>query len=79
MAIFLIFVFAAVATPSQDPLSMCMLAIPMCLLYEGAVLFAWMHDRRKERREAIASFHDLPDDEASPLDLSASPLEDSQR
>jgi sec-independent protein translocase protein TatC len=78
MAIFLIFVFAAVATPSQDPLSMCMLAVPMCLLYEGSILFAWIHDRRKERRQALESFHDLSDDEASPLDLSP-PLEDSQR
>jgi len=76
MAIFLIFVFAAVATPSQDPISMCMLAIPMCLLFEGAVLVAWVHDRRKERREAAESFHDLPDDVASPLDPTPSPLDD---
>ncbi len=75
MAIFLIFVFAAVATPSQDPISMCMLAIPMCLLFEGAVLVAWIHDRRKDRREAAESFRDLPDDVASPLDLASSPLD----
>jgi len=75
MAIFLIFVFAAVATPSQDPISMCMLAIPMCLLFEGAVLVAWIHDRRKDRREAAESFRDLPDDVASPLDLAPSPLD----
>jgi len=76
MAIFLIFVFAALATPSQDPISMCMLAIPMSLLFEGAVLVAWIHDRRKERREAAESFHDLPDDVASPLDPSPGPLDD---
>jgi sec-independent protein translocase protein TatC len=75
MAIFLIFVFAAVATPSQDPISMCMLAVPMCLLFEAAVLVAWVHDRRKERREAAESFHDLPDDVASPLDPSPSSLD----
>jgi sec-independent protein translocase protein TatC len=76
LAIFLIFVFAAVATPSQDPISMCMLAIPMALLFEVAVLFAWLHDRRKARREAVESFRDLSDDEASPLDLTVEPIDD---
>ena len=75
MGIFLIFVFAAVATPSQDPLSMCMLAIPMALLFEGAVLVAWVHDRRKERREAAESFRELPDDVASPLEARPSSAE----
>ncbi len=75
ITIFLIFVFAAVATPSQDPISMCMLAIPMCLLFEGAVLVAFLHDRRKARREAAESFHDLPDDVASPLELGPSRVE----
>lgn len=32
------FVIAAVATPSQDPYSLFALAIPMCLLYEIAIL-----------------------------------------
>ena len=76
ISIFLIFVFAAVATPSQDPISMCMLAIPMAGLFEIAVLFAWLHDRRKARREAASSFADLPDDVASPLDLTVDPIDD---
>jgi len=75
MAIFLIFVFAAVATPSQDPISMSMLAVPMCLLFEAAILIAWVHDRRKARREDVESFHDLSDDDASPLDLTRSSLD----
>ena len=75
LAIFLIFVFAAVATPSQDPISMCMLAIPMALLFELAVLIAWLHDRRKARREAAESFAHLPDDVASPLDLTVEPVD----
>lgn len=33
------FVIAAVATPSGDPLSQTMLAVPLYLLYEGALLF----------------------------------------
>lgn len=77
MAIFLIFVFAAVATPSQDPISMSALAVPMCLLFEGAVLLAFFHDRRKARRQAVESFHDLPDDVASPLDETPSSLDEA--
>ena len=34
VAIFGLAVFAAIATPSPDPTSMCLLWIPMCLLYE---------------------------------------------
>lgn len=76
LSIFLIFVFAAVATPSQDPISMLMLAIPMTILFEIAVLFAWLHDRRKARREAEQGFGDLADDELSPLDTTITPLDD---
>ncbi len=77
LSVFLIFVFAAVATPSQDPLSMLMLAIPMALLFEVAVLIASIHDRRKARREAAESFAELPDDVASPLDLTVDPVADA--
>jgi sec-independent protein translocase protein TatC len=40
LAVFLIFAFAAVATPSTDPFTMCAMAVPMVVLFEGAVLFA---------------------------------------
>ncbi|HYT10962.1 MAG TPA: twin-arginine translocase subunit TatC [Mycobacteriales bacterium] len=76
MAIFLIFVFAAVATPSQDPISMCMLAIPMSVLFEIAVVIAAVHDRRKARREAAESFAHLPDDVASPLEATLRPIDE---
>jgi sec-independent protein translocase protein TatC len=76
LSVFLIFAFAAVATPSQDPLSMLMLAIPMALLFELAVLVATIHDRRKARREAAESFGDLSDDVASPLDLTVDSIDD---
>jgi len=33
-----VFVIAAVATPSQDPYSMGLMAIPLYLMYEGALL-----------------------------------------
>jgi sec-independent protein translocase protein TatC len=65
-AIFAIFVFAAVATPSQDPFTMSALAIPMCLLYGVAVLIATLHDRRVAARGP--AYGDLADDELSPID-----------
>jgi sec-independent protein translocase protein TatC len=65
--IFGIFVFAAVATPSQDPFTMSALAIPMCLLYGVAVVIATVHDRRKARRGATI-YPDLSDDELSSID-----------
>lgn len=52
-AIFGVFLFAAVATPSQDPFTMSALAVPMCLFYELAVVLARVHDRRVSRRRAV--------------------------
>jgi sec-independent protein translocase protein TatC len=50
--IFLVFVFAGAATPSPDPFSMLLLAIPCVILVELAELFVWWNDRRRGRREA---------------------------
>ena len=50
--IFLVFVFAGAATPSPDPFSMLLLAIPCVILVELAELFVWANDRRRARREA---------------------------
>jgi sec-independent protein translocase protein TatC len=63
IAIFLIFLFAAVATPSTDPFTMCAMAVPMVLLFEGAVVFAVFHDRRKARRLAEARAEEHLDDD----------------
>lgn len=60
------FVFAAVATPSTDPFSMVMLAIPMSLLFLVSEGIARLVDRRRSGREG--RYDDLSDDEASPLD-----------
>jgi sec-independent protein translocase protein TatC len=69
IGIFLIFLFAAVATPSTDPFTMCAMAIPMVILFEGAVLFAVVHDRRKARRQAAEQAEEqLADDVASTID-----------
>jgi sec-independent protein translocase protein TatC len=49
MIIFGVFAFAAVATPSPDPISMLLLAVPCVALVEGAEIFAWANDRRRAR------------------------------
>jgi sec-independent protein translocase protein TatC len=64
--IFGIFIFAAVATPSQDPFTMSALAIPMCVLYGVAVIIATIHDRRVAARGPL--YANLADDELSPID-----------
>lgn len=61
VAIFLIFVFAGVATPSTDPFTMCAMAVPMVLLFELSVLVATVHDRRKARRKAQGQHAENPD------------------
>jgi sec-independent protein translocase protein TatC len=66
--IFGIFVFAAIATPSQDPFTMTALAAPMCLLYAGALGVAYVHDRRQRQRGDTSPYAHLADDELSPLD-----------
>jgi sec-independent protein translocase protein TatC len=63
LAIFLIFTFAAVATPSTDPFTMCAMAVPMVVLFEGAVLFAILRERRKARRDAERGPQLYPDDD----------------
>ncbi|MDT0404788.1 MULTISPECIES: twin-arginine translocase subunit TatC [Streptomyces] len=57
--------FAAIATPSTDPLTMLALAGPIWILYFAAVVVSLLNDRRKRRREAMGP----ADDEASDLDL----------
>ncbi|MEU0336340.1 twin-arginine translocase subunit TatC [Streptomyces sp. NPDC006193] len=57
--------FAAVATPSPDPMTMLALAAPIWALYFIAVAVAMLNDRRRRRREEAGP----ADDEASELDL----------
>ncbi len=69
LGIFLIFTFAAIATPSTDPFTMIAMAAPMVLLFEVAVLFAVVHDRRKAKRVAAAREQEhLEDDVPSQID-----------
>ncbi|HSJ22955.1 MAG TPA: twin-arginine translocase subunit TatC [Nocardioidaceae bacterium] len=61
------FVFAAVATPSTDPFSMLMLALPMTLLFLISEGIARLIDRRRRRLAASQGLAGLGDDVASPL------------
>jgi len=74
--IFGVFAFAALATPSQDPFTMIAMALPMCLLYEMAVVVARIHDKRVARRELESGYGRLDDDEASSLDERPSALDE---
>ena len=67
IAVFLTFLFAAIASPTPDATSMLALAFPMVGLYMAAVGVAMMVDRRRARRLAADPIASLADDEASPL------------
>lgn len=50
IAILVIILFTAIATPAADVVSMFMLAVPMVVLYFAAWGIAWLHDRRSAKR-----------------------------
>jgi sec-independent protein translocase protein TatC len=72
---FLTIVFAAFITPTQDPFTMLLMAGPMIVLFELAIQVTRIVDKRRAKRAALEHFHDLDDDEASPLDARPSSLE----
>jgi sec-independent protein translocase protein TatC len=65
--IFATFVFAAVATPSTDPITMLLLAVPMVLLFLLSEVLARFMDRRRGRASEEPDYDDLDDGEISPL------------
>lgn len=71
-----VFVFAAVATPSTDPITMLFLAIPMTLLFLISEIIARIVDRRRARAGDAADLAGLADDEISPLKLQQHPEDD---
>ncbi|MEE4544569.1 twin-arginine translocase subunit TatC [Streptomyces sp. V4-01] len=74
-------VFAAVATPTGDPLTMCLLAAPIVFLYFLAMGVCFFNDGRRSRRRAADPDFGLDADEASSLDhipeqIGAQPYDD---
>jgi sec-independent protein translocase protein TatC len=72
---FLTIVVAAFVTPTQDPFTMLLMAIPMIVLFEGAIQLARVVDKRRARRDAAESFAEISPDEPSPIDASPSALD----
>ncbi len=72
MIIFGVFAFAAIATPSPDPISMLLLAVPCVLLVELAEVFAWANDRRKAR--LTTAYPGLTADEIAKYGLDQDPF-----
>jgi sec-independent protein translocase protein TatC len=79
-----VMVFAAVATPTGDPINLMLLAGPIYILVMIAVVIALLNDRRRARRRGGSepNYDDLGDDETSPLDHTptaeeASPLDET--
>ncbi len=64
-----VMLFAAVATPTGDPINLLLLAGPILLLVAIAVGICLLNDRRRARRRAadpaFTDYDDLDDDEAS--------------
>ena len=56
IAIMVMFLIAAVITPSGDPVSMLALAVPMSLLYIVAVIIGFISQRRKRKKSLDDGF-----------------------
>ncbi|NUT46872.1 MAG: twin-arginine translocase subunit TatC [Saccharothrix sp.] len=76
--VFGLFIFAAIATPGTDPISMVALAIALTLLFEVAIQIARVHDKRVARRRKEEGLDDLADDEAAPFDYTPSTADDPE-
>ncbi|QFZ24677.1 twin-arginine translocase subunit TatC [Saccharothrix syringae] len=74
--IFALFIFAAVATPGTDPISMVALAVALTLLFELAIQLARVHDKRAARKRGELGWDDVPDDEAAPFDYTPSQVDE---
>jgi sec-independent protein translocase protein TatC len=73
--IFGLFVFAAIATPGQDPISMLALALALVLLFEIALQITRINDRRRAARRAAEGWDEWDPDAPSPIDTSPSKID----
>src|SRR5215475_4294853 len=71
--VFGVFAFAAIATPSPDPISMLLLAVPCVVLVEAAEIFVWANDRRRARRGVV--YTGLTPEEISEYGLDTDPVQ----
>lgn len=67
IAVFLIFLFTAAFTPTPDPITMTVLAIPLCILYFAAGIIALFIDKRRSKRSVDHSLKAAPIDPAQPI------------
>ncbi|HRW18235.1 MAG TPA: twin-arginine translocase subunit TatC [Dermatophilaceae bacterium] len=67
VAVFLCFLFTAIMTPTPDPWTMIIMAIPMVALFFVAVGISLLVDRRRAKREGSTEWAQLADDEASTI------------
>ncbi len=67
LMLFAAFLFAGIANPSPDPISMLLLAVPCVVLVEVAEVVIYFNDRRRAR--TADPYADLSDDEAAPLEM----------
>jgi sec-independent protein translocase protein TatC len=65
------FVFAAVATPTGDPVTMSLVALPLLTLVATAAVIMLLNDGRRSRRDRRLGYGQWTDDELSPLDSTA--------
>ena len=68
VAIFLVFLFCAIASPSPDAGSLLAMALPMSALYALAVGVCLLNDRRRARKHGDDPIFGLDDDASSPLE-----------
>jgi sec-independent protein translocase protein TatC len=66
--IFCVFLFAGIASPSPDPITMLLLAGPCVVLVEVAEVIVWANDRRRARLNPDP-YANLADNELSPIEL----------
>jgi sec-independent protein translocase protein TatC len=71
--VFVLFLSAAVLTPSTDPFSFLFLGGALTVLWEGCVAFAWLRSRASRRKQT--GDEDLDDDQASTVDSNPSELD----
>ena len=68
LIIFLVFVFAGIASPSPDPLTMLLLGGVVVVLVEAAEVLIYLNDKRYARNHPDL-YAGLSDDELAPIDI----------